>query len=81
MLKLVVSHFLEASLGGEEFHDPTQTIFIHLGLGSHVLDRHWSVQRHNGKVLEAQGNLPGGQIMGIAAESANPLQRTIGKER
>lgn len=81
MLKPVISHFLEAALSGEKFHYPTQTVFIHLCLGSHVLGRDGSVQRHNGKVVKAQGNLPGGQIMGIAAKSANPLQRAIGKER
>jgi hypothetical protein len=31
--------------------------------------------------VKAQGNLPGGQIMVTTAESANPLQRTVGKER
>lgn len=80
VLKLVVIHLLEAALSAEELHDPTQTVFIHVRLGSHVFNRNGSAQRHNAKVVEAQRNLPSGQIMVAAAESANPLQRTVGKE-
>lgn len=75
VLKSVAIQLLEAALGGEELHDTAQTVFVHLGCGSHFLDGNGTVKRHNREVLEAQRNLPSGKVVVAAAEGSNPLKR------